>query len=128
MITNDLTLNPGSYGGTSANLVFVLAGYPNPTASLRRVQATAGTEPNALLISHQQVKRGNVVYNRHLIRRDRTLNTALYGAVKGSAWLTIEQPLGVSEWTSGVMKDIIGHVPSAYLQSGVLDAILAGES
>lgn len=128
MIANDLTLNPGSYGGTSANLVFVLAGYPTPTSSIRRVQATALTEPNSLLISHQTVKRGNVSYNRHLVRRDRTLISALNGAVKGSAWLTIESPLGVAEWTAAVQKDMIGQLASTWMTSGVMDAILAGEA
>lgn len=128
MIANDLTLNPGSYGGTAANLVFVLGGYPTPTSSLRRVTATALTEPNSLLISHQSVVRGGVTYDRHLVRRDRTLIDSLAGNVKGSAWITMEAPRGVSVWTPSVMKDMVGHLVSAYMGSGVMDQILAGES
>lgn len=128
MIANDLTLNPGSYGGTAANLVFVLGGYPTSTSSLRRVTATALTEPNQLLVSHQSVKRGTVTYDRHLIRRDRTLIDTLAGNVKGSAWITIEAPRGVAVWTPAVLKDMVGHLVSAYMGSGVMDQILAGES
>lgn len=128
MIANDLTLNPGSYGGTSANLVFVLGGYPTPTSSIRRVQATALTEPNSLLISHQVAKRSLVTYNRHLVRRDRTLIDPILGSVKGSAWLTIEAPLGASVFTAAVMKDMIGHLASTWMTAGATDAILAGES
>lgn len=128
MIANDLTLNPGSYGGTAADLVFVLGGYPTSTSSLRRVTATALSEPNSLLISHQQVKRGDIIYNRHLVRRDRILIDSLKGNVKGSAWLTIEAPNGVTVWTPGVVKDIVGHLVSTYMGSGVMDKILAGES
>lgn len=128
MIASDLTLNPGSYGGTNADLVFVLAGYPTPTSSIRRVTATAMTEPHSLIVSHQSVKRGSVIYDRHQIRLDRTLNSALNGPVKGSSWLVHEAPRGVSEWTPALMKDLIGRVTAAYMVSGVLDKILAGES
>lgn len=128
MIANDLTLNPGSYGGTAANLVFVLGGYPTSTSSIRRVTATALTEPNSLLISHQTAVRGGVTYDRHLLRRDRTLIDSLQGNVKGSAWLTIEAPRGVAVWTPSVIKDMVGHLVSAYMGSGVMDQILAGES
>lgn len=128
MIANDLTLNPGSYGGTAANLVFVLAGYPTPTSSIRRVQATALTEPNALLISHQTVKRGEVTYNRHLIRRDRTLIDPILGAVKASVWQTWETPIGSSVVTAAVIKDMVGHLSATHMISGATDAILAGES
>lgn len=128
MIANDLTLNPGSYGGTAANLVFVLTGYPTPTSSLRRVQATALTEPNSLLISHQQAVRGSVTYDRHLVRRDRTLIDPLLGSVKGSAWLTIEAPRGTSVFTAAVMKDIIGQLASTWMTAGVTDSLLSGES
>lgn len=128
MIANDLTLNPGSYGGTAANLVFVLAGYPTPTSSLRRVQATALSEPNSLLISHQEVKRGELTVQRHLVRRDRTLIDPLLGAVKGSVWMTWEVPTGTTVFTSAVIKDMIGHLPSVYMTAGATDAILAGES
>lgn len=127
MIVNDLTLNPGSYGGTAASLVFVHAGYPTPTSAIRRVQATALTEPNSLLISHQQVKRGLITYNRHLMRRDRILLSTLSGAVKGSAWLTVESPIGVAEWTAAVQKDMIGQLASTWMTAGVTDAFLAGE-
>lgn len=128
MIANDLTLNPGSYGGTAADLVFVLGGYPTSTSSLRRVTATALTEPNSLLISHQTVKRGDITYNRHLVRRDRVLIDTLKGNVKGSAWLTLEAPNGVTVWTPAVLKDLVGHLVSTYMGSGVMDKILAGES
>lgn len=129
MLANDLTLNPGSYGGTSANLVFVLTGYPTASSSLRRVQATALSEPNSLLISHQMaVKRGALTINRHLIRRDRTLIDPILGAVKASAWMTIEVPNGTSVFTGSVIKDLIGHVPATYMVAGATDAILAGES
>lgn len=128
MIANDLTLNPGPYGGTAADLVFVLGGYPTSTSSLRRVTATALTEPNSLLISHQTVKRGDVTYNRHLVRRDRVLIDTLKGNVKGSAWLTLEAPNGVTVWTPAVLKDLVGHLVSTYMSSGVMDKILAGES
>lgn len=127
MIANDLTLNAGSYGGTAADLVFVLNGYPTPTSSMRRVTATAMTEPNSLLISHQSVVRQGVTIDRHLLRRNRTLNTALKGAVSGSAWLTVEAPRGVSEFTPAVIKDLIGMLVSCYMTSGVLDKILASE-
>lgn len=128
MLANDLTLNPGSYGGTAADLVFVLGGYPTSTSSLRRVTATALTEPNSLLISHQTVKRGDITYNRHLVRRDRVLIDTLKGNVKGSAWLTLEAPNGVTVWTPAVLKDLVGHLVSTYMGSGVMDKILAGES
>lgn len=129
MLANDLTLNPGSYGGTSANLVFVLNGYPTPNSSLRRVQATALTEPNSLLISHQMsVVRGKLTYNRHLIRRDRTLIDPILGSVKASAWLTVEVPNGTSVFTAAVIKDLVGHVPATYMVAGAMDAFLAGES
>lgn len=128
MIANDLTLNPGSYGGTAANLVFVLAGYPTPTSSIRRVQATALTEPNSLLVSHQTVKRGAVTYQRHLLRRDRTLNDPLLGGVKGSVWLTMECPQGTTVFTAAVIKDMIGQLASTWMTATVTDAILAGEA
>lgn len=127
MIANDLTLNPGSYGGTAADLVFVLGGYPTPTSSFRRVTATALTEPNSLLISHQRVLRQGITYDRHLVRRDRVLIDTLKGNVKGSAWLTLEAPSGVAVWTPAVMKDIVGHLVSTYMGSGVMDKILASE-
>jgi hypothetical protein len=128
MIANDLTLNPGSYGGASANLVFVLAGYPTANSSIRRVQATALTEPNSLLISHQAVKRGDLTVNRHLLRHDRSLIDPILGLVKGSVWQTWETPLGTSVFTAAVIKDMIGRLSSCHMTSGVTDAILAGES
>lgn len=128
MIANDLTLNPGSYGGTSANLVFVLVGYPTATSSLRRVQATALTEPNSLLVSHQRVQRGSLFYNRHLIRRDRTLIDPVLGSVKASVWQTWELPEGTSVFTSAVCKDMIGHLSATHMVAGATDAIIAGES
>lgn len=127
MIANDLTLNPGSYGGTAADLVFVLGGYPTPTSSVRRVSATALTEPNSLLISHQSVIRNSITYDRHLVRRDRVLIDTARN-IKGSAWLTIEAPRGVTAWTAGNVKDLVGHLVSCYMISGVMDKILAGEA
>jgi len=129
MIAADLTLNPGSYGGVAANKVFVSGGQPTPTSVIRRVQATALTTPETLLISHQMgVKRGELTYDRHLVRHDVTLNDTLLGAVKASVWLTIEVPRGTTVFTNSVMKDMIGRIPSCILQTGVTDAILAGES
>jgi hypothetical protein len=127
MIANDLTLNPGSYGGTAANLVFVLGGYPSPTSSIRRVQATALTEPNSLLISHQTVKRSSVEYARRMIRRDRSLIDPILGTIKGSVWLATDIPLGTSVFTGAVVKDMIGHLASTWMTAGVTDAFLAGE-
>lgn len=127
MIANDLTLNPGSYGGTAADLVFVLGGYPTPTSSVRRVSATALTEPNSLLISHQSVIRNSITYDRHLVRRDRVLIDTARN-IKGSAWLTIEAPRGVTAWTAENVKDLVGHLVSCYMISGVMDKILAGEA
>lgn len=128
MIANDLILNPGAYGGTAANLTYVLAGYPTPTSSIRRVQATALTEPNSLLISHQQVQRGDLTVNRHLIRHDRTLIDPILGPVKASVWQTWEVPQGSSVFTASVVKDMIGRPVAAYMVAGATDAILAGES
>jgi len=128
MLANDLTLNPGSYGGVSANKIFNLAGYPTPTSSIRRVQATALTTPETVLISHQNVQRGGLTVDRHLVRHDVTLNDPLKGAVKASAWVTIEVPRGTTVFTNAVIKDMFGRLPSALLASGVMDAFLAGES
>lgn len=127
MIANDLTLNPGSYGGTSANLVFVLGGYPTPQSSIRRVQATALTEPNSLLVSHQQVLRDGLTYNRRMVRRDRSLIDPLLGTKKGSVWLATDLPQGTSVFTAAVVKDMIGHLASFWMTAGVTDAFLAGE-
>lgn len=127
MIANDLTLNPGSYGGTAANLVYNLAGYPTPNSSIRRVQATALSEPNSLLISHQSVKRGDITVFRHLLRHDRSLIDPVLGLIKGSVWQTWETPLGTSVFTPAVIKDMIGRLTSCYMTAGVTDAILAGE-
>jgi len=74
------------------------------------------------------VKRGELTYDRHLVRHDVTLNDTLLGAVKASVWLTIEVPRGTTVFTNSVMKDMIGRIPSCILQTGVTDAILAGES
>lgn len=126
MIANDLTLNPGSYGGTAGDLVFVLGGYPTPTSSLRRVSATAMTEPNSLTVSHQSVVRNAITYDRHLLRRDRILIDTARN-VKGSAWLTIEAPRGVTAWTNGIVKDLVGQLVSCYMTTGVMDKILASE-
>lgn len=127
MIANDLTLNPGTYGGTAANLVFVLGGYPTPTSSIRRVQATAQTEPNSLLISHQYVERNGIQYARRMMRRDRSLIDTVKGTVKGSIWIGSDIPLGVGVYTNSVVKDMLGHLASAWMTSGVTDAFLAGE-
>lgn len=128
MIANDLTLNPGSYGGTAASLVFVLGGYPTPTSSIRRVQATALSEPNSILISHQKVIRSGITYDRHLIRHDRSLIDPLKGTVKASTWQTWEVPQGTSVFTSAIIKDMIGRLTAVHMTAGVTDAILAGES
>lgn len=127
MIANDLTLNPGSYGGTAANLVFVLGGYPTPTSSIRRVQATALTEPNSLTISHQLVTRDGLQYARRMARRDRSLIDPILGTKKGSVWLATDIPLGTSVFTNAVVKDMIGHLASFWMTAGVTDAFLAGE-
>lgn len=129
MIANDVTLNPGAYGGTSANLVFNLTGYPSSTSAHRRVQATALTEPHSFLTSHQMgVQRGGYVINRHLLRHDVVKLDPLLGAVKGSFWMSWEVPQGSSVFTSSVIKDAIGRVPAFYMIAGATDAILAGES
>lgn len=128
MIANDLVLNPGAYGGVSANLTYVLVGYPSPTSSLRRVQATALTEPNSLLVSHQAVTRNGLTVNRHLIRHDRTLIDPLLGSVKASVWQTWEIPQGTTVFTPAVCKDMIGRLTATHMVVGATDAILAGES
>lgn len=128
MITNDLILNPGSWGGTSANLTYVLAGYPTSTSSIRRVQATALSEPNSLTVSHRSIVRGGLTINQHLLRHDRLLIDPLKGAVKGAVWISCEVPLGTTVFTQAVVKDMIGRLPSAFLQAGFTDAWLAGES
>lgn len=127
MIANDLTLNPGTWGGTAGDLVFKNIGYPTPTSSLRRVQATALSEPHSVLISHQRVLRSGTYYNRHLMRIDRTLIDPLKGAIKGSWWVTGEVPEGTTVHTTAVHKDMLGRLPSLFLTAGVTDAILAGE-
>lgn len=126
MIANDLTLNPGSYGGTAADLVFVHGGYPTSNSAIRRVTATAMTEPNSLLVSHRSVVRNQITYDQHLLRRDQVLIDSARN-IKGSAWLSIEMPRGVTAWTNGKMKDMVGHLVSCYMTSGVLDKILASE-
>lgn len=128
MLANDLTLNPGSFGGTAANKVFTLAGYPTPTSALRRVQATALTTPESVLISHQSAIRGELTYDRHLVRHDVVLNDPLKGAVKASVWTTIEVPRGTTVFTNAVIKDMHGRLPSLLCASGAMDAILSGES
>jgi hypothetical protein len=128
MLANDLTLNPGSFGGVSANKIFVLAGYPTPTSSIRRVQSTALTTPESILVSHQVVQRGGLTIDRHLLRHDVTLNDSLKGSVKASAWTTLEIPRGTTVFTNAVAKDMYGRTVSALLASGVFDAFLAGES
>lgn len=127
MIANDLTLNPSPYGGTSANLVFSLGGFPSPTSSVRRVIATAMTEPNLLTISHRETTKGSLKYAQRLIRRDRTLIDPILGSVQGSVWFGSNIPLGTSVFTAAVIKDMIGHIPSFYMTAGVLDQFLAGD-
>lgn len=129
MIANDLTLNPGAYGGISANKIFVSGGQPTPTSVIRRVQATALSAPESLLISHQfGQQRGSIVYDRHLVRHDLVLIDPLKGSVKGSTWTAIEVPRGTSVFTNSVMKDMNGRVIHCLLTAGVYDALLAGES
>lgn len=127
MIANDLTLNPGSYGGTAANLVFSLGGFPSPTSSVRRVIATAMTEPNLLTISHRDAQKGSLKYAQRMIRRDRALIDPLMGTVSGSVWFGSNLPLGTSVFTSAVVKDMFGHLMSCYMTAGLSDQFLAGD-
>lgn len=129
-LSNDLTLNPGSYGGTAGDKVYKLVFPASPTSgSLRRVAATALTAPESVTINHRVISKSDgIKVNQHQIRADETVISTLAGAQKIEAWMVIKAPEGVSEVTAAKVKDLVGRMFAAWMGGGNADAILAGES
>lgn len=128
-LASDITLNPGSYGGIAADLVFSDIG---PTkdlnGKLRRVAATALTAPETHTINHRVVKEGVVPYDQHMVRLDWEPVDPVLGAVKQSTWIVVRVPRGTSVVTVAKVKDQIGRAVHSFLLAGATDKILAGES
>lgn len=128
-LANDITANPGAYGGTAADKVYKLLGWlKNNTGNIRRVAATALTTPEVLTIDHRATTEKGIVTDQHLIRLDESIIDPILGTVKISSWIVLRVPRGTTVVTSAKMKDLLGRTIHSVLQSGVTDSILNGES
>lgn len=128
MLDADITINPGTTGGASANSTYVSLGLPQGDASIRRVAATAATAPETLTVKHSMVTRkGTVKVDRHLVRFDSTFNDTLLGAQTVSAWLVVEVPRGVSAIGSTQYNEVLGRLHAFLALSGVKTKLYNGE-
>lgn len=129
-LSDNLTLNPGSYGGASADKIYNLIYPASPTSgSLRRVAATALTAPETHTVNHRVItKSDGIKVNQHQIRVDETVISTLAGSQKIEAWMVIKAPEGVAEITASKVKDLVGRMFATWMVAGAADAILAGES
>lgn len=127
MLANDITLNPGSYGGTAADKIYNLINQPTPSSTLRRVASTALTAPDRLTISHRQTKKNGITTDEHLIRIDEFFTDPVLGSGDFNAWLAIKVPRGTSVVTMALVKNQVGRVIAAWMAAGHADKILNGE-
>lgn len=130
MLANDLTLNPGSYGGTAADKIYNLVSLDNSAGvgTLRRVASTATTAPETLKISHFTQKKGEVEYDQHMVRVDETQTDAVKGVVTASVWTVIRVPKGTTAITVSKVKDLLGRNIACLMAAGATDKVLNGES
>jgi hypothetical protein len=127
MFSNDITLNPTTFGGANVNKVYSLIALGDGSSSIRRVSATAATTPETLTVSHRSVKDGAVDVDQHMIRLDLGFTDVLLGPVKFSCWLVIRNPLGTTILTNQLILDQIGRLIAFEQASGALDKILNKE-
>lgn len=126
---NDLTLNPGSYGGVAANKTFVLIGPSDGgQGSLRRDSSTGVASPYELRIRHTVRKVRGATTDVHNMNLGLTLTDPVLGVQTVVGNFTLSVPRGTSVFTTAVLKDLQGHLISALLQSGHTDKFLNGES
>jgi hypothetical protein len=127
MFANDISLNPTSFGGTNAAKVYSLVGWGGDSSSLRRVSATAASNPETLTISHRESKDGAITTDQHLVRLDESIVDPLLGRVVFSAWLVVRVPRGTSVITLAKIKDIVGRLIAFEQASNAIDQILNSE-
>lgn len=127
MLANDITLNPGSYGGTAGDKVYNLINQPTPSSTLRRVASTALTAPDRMTISHRQKKKGGITYDDHLIRLDEFFSDPVLGSGDFESHLVVSVPRGTSVVTLALVKSQVGRVIAAWMAAGHADKILNGE-
>jgi hypothetical protein len=125
MFTYPVSLNPTSFGGANAAKSFDLVDLQN-NRTLSRVAATATTTPETLTVSHSQ-SGSVVVYDRHLVRLDKTMTDPILGKVTFSAYLNLVIPRGTSVVTLQEIKDMVGRLIAFEQASGALDKILNNE-
>lgn len=128
MLDADITINPGTTGGTNANNTYVSLGLPQGDASIRRVAATAATAPEILTVKHGEVSRkSGVKVDRHMVRFDSTYNDTLLGAQVVSAWIVTEVPRGVSAITANQYNEVLGRLHAFLALANVKTKLYNGE-
>lgn len=127
MFTNDIALNPTSFGGANVNQTYALVGWGGDSSSIRRVAATAATTPETLTVSHRQAKDGSVKVDQHMVRLDEVLSDPVLGTVKHSAWLVLRIPSGTTVVTSQRIKDLVGRLIAFEQAVGALDKLVNSE-
>lgn len=127
MFSNDLVVNPNTFGGANANTTYSLIGLQGTSASTRRDSATATTAPDTLVISHQNNKRNGFPTHQAMVRIDKTYNDALKGPVVVSCWLVLAIPEGTTIVTPTVVKEVAGRVIATTLASGAIDKLINSE-
>lgn len=127
-LSNDITLNPGTYGGTAGDKIYNLLPPQKDGSTVRRVPATAFTTPETLSVNHREVKEGGYVVDQHLVRVDEVVIDPVQGSRTISVWQVIKVPRGTSVITTAQVKSVIGRCIHAVLTAGHTDKILAGES
>lgn len=127
MFNNDITINPGTFGGANANTVYSLVGFSGDSSSTRRVASTANSTPDELRISHSKNKRNGIQYDQHMVRIDRTLVDPTKGPVVISAWMVIAVPSGYAIADLAATKEVVGRVVAFEQASGTIDKIFNSE-
>lgn len=127
MFSNDLVVNPNTFGGVNANTTYSLVGWKGDTTSIRRDGVTAATAPDVLTISHLETKRNNRSTHQAMVRIDKTYIDVTVGPVVLSAWLVIAIPNGTTIITEAAVKEVVGRVLAVEQASGAITKLINSE-
>jgi hypothetical protein len=120
-----MLLNDVAVDGTSTTITYSLVSIVNGS-SVRRDATAALDSPRDLLIKHEQVSKGSLFSDRHLIRFERTaLQAETLVPVKGAVHLVIEAPR--TTITAAMIIDMIAQLRDMLSDAAIVAKILNSE-
>jgi hypothetical protein len=128
MFDEDIALNGDSSttpATSEGSKTYSLVSLSN-TGSRRSVSALANTNPQTLVISHQESNKGGVKRRRSLVRIDASVDDESKGSVPYASYLVVDAPIGTDVTTDNI-KAALGRLLAFVQTSGVPEKILNGE-